>query len=90
MLTPGATPAETLLRAAAIGRAEGLHYVYAGNLAGEVGDLENTTVPLAGASLVRRIGFRVLQNRITARGTCPDCGAEIPGVWAVPPAFKAG
>ena len=35
-------PAATLIRVAGMGRAAGLHYVYAGNLPGQVGDLEDT------------------------------------------------
>jgi pyruvate formate lyase activating enzyme len=82
MLEPGATPVETLLRAAEIGRAEGLRFVYAGNLPGGVGDLENTYCPSCRSLLVRRWGFRVLENRVSDAGTCPDCAAEIPGVWS--------
>ena len=85
MLDPANTPVATLVRAAAIGRAAGLHYVYAGNLPGDVGDLENTACPACGAVLVHRWGFRVLQNRITRAGTCPDCGVSIPGVWPAGP-----
>ena len=81
MLDPEATSVETLLRAAEIGRAEGLRYVYAGNRPGEVGDWENTYCPGCRALLVRRTGFRVRQNRVTAGGKCPDCGTTIPGVW---------
>src|SRR5205823_5559860 len=42
MTDPQNTTAEMLLEAADIGRANGLRYVYAGNLPGEVGDLEDT------------------------------------------------
>ena len=50
-------PAPTLLRAAEIGREEGLRYVYAGNLPGRVGDLENTYCPKCGELLVERRGL---------------------------------
>jgi len=33
-----------------------------------------------GADLITRAGFLVRENRIRD-GTCPDCGAEIDGVW---------
>lgn len=85
MLDPDDTPVETLLRAAEIGRAAGLRYVYAGNLPGQVGDRENTFCPECNQLLIRRIGFRVLRNRITAEGQCPDCGTRIPGVWSADP-----
>ena len=42
MLDPMATTAEQLRAAAAIGKRAGLRYVYAGNLPGLVGDLEDT------------------------------------------------
>lgn len=76
------TPAASLLRAAEIGRAAGLHFVYAGNLPGQTGSLEDTRCPGCGASLVERVGFRVQANRITPGGACPTCAARIPGVWA--------
>ena len=82
MLGPPATSVETLLRAAEIGRAAGLRYVYAGNRPGEVGDLENTRCAACRSVLVRRWGFRVLENRVTGSGTCPDCGTDVPGVWS--------
>jgi pyruvate formate lyase activating enzyme len=81
MTGPDDTPPSTLVRAAAIGRAAGLHYVYAGNLPGETGSLEDTHCPQCRATVIERRGFRVLHNRLAAGGACPDCGASIPGVW---------
>jgi pyruvate formate lyase activating enzyme len=80
MTGPDDTPPETLIRAAAIGRAAGLHYVYAGNSPGLTGNLEDTCCPSCAATLIRRRGFRVLENRLSA-GACPECGTAIPGVW---------
>jgi len=77
------TDVATLLRAAEIGAAEGLRFVYAGNLPGRTRDWENTCCPDCQALLVERRGFRVLVNRI-ADGRCPECRREIPGVWRVP------
>jgi pyruvate formate lyase activating enzyme len=82
MVGPDNTPASTLMRAAALGKEAGLRYVYAGNLPGRVGDLENTTCPECSGVLVRRQGFLVLQNRVTGDGRCPDCAAPIPGRWS--------
>jgi len=79
MTGPCATPAETLRRAALIGRAAGLRYVYAGNLPGRMGVLENTYCPSCGVLLIERCGFDVLQNRLA--GACPDCGTAVPGFW---------
>ena len=81
MQGPENTPPETLLRAAGIGRAAGLRYVYAGNLPGQTGNLEDTHCPDCGESLVERRGFRVLRNRIASGGQCPACGRAIPGFW---------
>jgi AmmeMemoRadiSam system radical SAM enzyme len=75
------TARSTLLRAAEIGRASGLHFVYAGNLPGRVGEWENTWCPGCRGLLVERVGFRVVQNVITAEGACPQCRRPVPGVW---------
>ena len=80
----GHTPAETLLRAAEIGSAAGLRYVYAGNLPGSTGNLEDTRCPSCGQTLIARRGFQVLRNRLSAAGECPGCGAPIPGRWGPP------
>jgi pyruvate formate lyase activating enzyme len=82
---PENTGAGTLLRAAEIGRAGGLHFVYAGNLPGHTGHWENTYCPGCRALLVERHGFRVRRNRISANGQCPDCARRIPGVWSAAP-----
>jgi len=81
MTTPGDTTREDLLRAAAIGRAAGLRYVYAGNLPGDVGGLEDTRCAGCGELLVARRGYRIRQYRVTREGRCPACGAEVPGRW---------
>jgi pyruvate formate lyase activating enzyme len=79
----GATSARTLLRAAEIGAAEGLRFVYAGNLPGAVRSWENTYCPSCRTLLVERVGFRVVSNRLGADGRCPKCQTTIPGVWGV-------
>ncbi len=81
MTGPPNTPPETLMRAAEIGRRAGLHYVYAGNLPGALGDLEDTRCHHCGATVVRRRGFWVVENRMKGRDSCPDCGGKIPGRW---------
>lgn len=75
-----ATAAESLVRAADLGREAGLRFVYAGNLPGQVGDYEQTRCPQCQALLIERHHFRVLQNRLR-EGACPSCGAALPGVW---------
>ncbi len=81
MTDTGPTPPETLVRATEIGTAEGLRFVYAGNLPGRVGEWENTRCPSCRATLIRRYGYLVRSYRITPEGRCPDCGARVPGVW---------
>jgi len=86
MTGPGDTRPHDLLRAVEAGRRAGLRYVYAGNLPGSVGDLEDTRCAGCGQTLIRRRGFRVLDYRLSAQGACPRCGAKVPGHWA--PEFR--
>jgi pyruvate formate lyase activating enzyme len=71
-----------LLRAAEIGRASGLRYVYAGNRPGEVGRAEDTRCHACDETLIRRFGFHVQDYRLSADGTCPSCGTPVPGRWS--------
>jgi pyruvate formate lyase activating enzyme len=77
----GNTTAAMLHRAAGIGEQSGLQFVYAGNLPGSVGSLEDTRCPACRQTLIRRRSFVVLENRLTSAGTCPRCDAPIPGRW---------
>ena len=91
MAVTAPTPIRTLLKAADIGREEGLRYVYTGNVPGAVGGGETTRCASCGEVLVERRGFRVLSRRIGDDGSCPRCLALTPGVWGrgsapVPPA----
>ena len=72
---------DLLLRAVEIGEAAGLRYVYAGNRPGRVGRWEDTRCHACGETLLRRFGFRVLENRLGPDGTCPSCKTIIPGIW---------
>jgi pyruvate formate lyase activating enzyme len=81
MTAPDDTPAATLVRAAHIGRAAGLRFVYAGNSPGHTGNLENTFCPGCGAVVIERFGFRVLRNHLSAEGLCQACRTLLPGVW---------
>jgi pyruvate formate lyase activating enzyme len=73
------TPVASLERAWRIGRDAGLNFVYLGNLPGHPG--ENTTCPGCREILIRRVGYRILSNRLV-NGSCPDCQRSIPGVWS--------
>jgi pyruvate formate lyase activating enzyme len=76
------TAARQLLRAAEIGLEQGLRYVYCGNRPGQVGEFENTRCHACSATLVRRIGFLVVEDRLSpSAGVCPECGVRIPGIW---------
>ncbi len=83
MTDPDNTSVDTLLRACEIGKAEGLRFIYAGNIPGAVGRWENTYCPGCGVLLIERYGFRVLQQRVE-NGACPDCARAIPGFWKAP------
>lgn len=74
----GATPVATLERAFAAGKREGLRFIYVGNVWGQS---EDTHCPSCGRPLIRRQGFRVLENK-ARDGKCPHCGAGIPGVFS--------
>lgn len=72
------TPVSTLDRAWRAARAEGLNYVYVGNVPGHAG--ECTRCPKCERILIRRIGFTILENHLVD-GACPGCRKEIPGIW---------
>jgi pyruvate formate lyase activating enzyme len=69
---------QVLERAWQIGRAAGVEFVYAGNVAGHPHD--NTYCAACGMLLIRRFGFEVMEYRLDT-GKCPKCGRPIPGVW---------
>lgn len=82
MLDAPPTPAETLQRAAEIGQEAGLRYVYAGNLPGRVGSLEDTHCPHCAKLLIQRRGYHILKNLVTPEGTCQYCGELIAGLFS--------
>ncbi len=81
MRDPDNTPAKTLIRAVEIGYQAGLRYVYAGNLPGKVGPYEDTRCPACQKTLIRRLGFVILEYALRGDGTCPSCDTRIPGIW---------
>ena len=79
MTDRGATTASMLERAAAAGREAGLRFVYCGNRPGQVAGGEDTLCPACGRTVVRREGFRVIEDLLSpAKGRC-SCGERIPG-----------
>jgi AmmeMemoRadiSam system radical SAM enzyme/AmmeMemoRadiSam system protein B/AmmeMemoRadiSam system protein A len=81
MTGPDPTPPGTLIRAAEIGAVEGLRFIYAGNLPGQVGPWENTFCPSCRAPLIERYGYLIQSYRLTAEGCCPQCHKPVPGIW---------
>jgi pyruvate formate lyase activating enzyme len=72
------TPVETLVRAFAIAKAAGLHYVYVGNVPGH--PMENTFCPHCGKAVIERQGFQVVK-KVIKNGRCPYCGTRLQGLW---------
>ena len=70
------TPVSTLEKARDIGKAEGLKYVYAGNVTGH--PYENTYCPNCNQALIERYGFYITKYNIGPDKHCPYCGEEIP------------
>ena len=70
------TPVERLDRAREIGLEAGLRYIYIGNLPGE----SNTVCHKCGQTLIRRLGYQILENRVQPGGHCPSCGTSVAGV----------
>jgi pyruvate formate lyase activating enzyme len=73
------TPIRTLEQAMEIARAEGMKYVYVGNVVGHPAN--STYCPQCGKMLVERSHFIMLKNHIK-NGRCPSCNERIPGVWS--------
>jgi len=71
-----ATPVSTLEKARDIGKAEGLKYVYVGNIPGH--PYENTYCPSCNQSLIERYGFSITKYNISSDKHCPYCGEGIP------------
>jgi pyruvate formate lyase activating enzyme len=71
------TPAATVARARRIAMDEGLRYVYTGNVHDREGG--TTACPNCHAALIERDWHRIDAYRLTAEGTCPDCGTAIAG-----------
>jgi pyruvate formate lyase activating enzyme len=73
------TPVPTLEKAKSICDAEGLHYVYIGNVPGH--PAESTYCPKCHKCVIERTGFVVRSSNLV-KGKCRWCQTPIPGVWA--------
>ncbi|MFW5894053.1 MAG: AmmeMemoRadiSam system radical SAM enzyme [Verrucomicrobiota bacterium] len=72
------TPEASVMRAWKIGREEGLHFVYVGNMHAPDGDV--THCPSCDNPVVRRGLFGLQENNLDG-GSCRRCGADVAGVW---------
>ena len=68
----------TLTKARNTALAEGLNYVYIGNVPGA--SIADTVCPKCGITVVERQGVEVIKNLMNS-SVCPSCGEIIPGVW---------
>ncbi|MBL8613271.1 MAG: AmmeMemoRadiSam system radical SAM enzyme [Myxococcales bacterium] len=71
-----ATPLSTLRRAREIARAEGLRFVYTGNVHDPEGD--TTSCPACGEAVIVRDWYEIVSANLV-RGACGACGAPMPG-----------
>ncbi len=78
-----ATPPATLTRARHIGRENGLHHVYTGNVHDAAGD--TTLCPSCGAAVVVRDWYELRSWGLTGDGRCRTCDTQLAGVFDGPP-----
>ncbi len=76
------TPIETLEKHCEIARAEGLQYVYIGNVPGH--RYENTYCHGCGVVVIERHGYDILDWRLDNDNRCMQCGCKIPIVGRPP------
>jgi pyruvate formate lyase activating enzyme len=73
------TPIKTIEMARNVGLDAGLEYVYVGNVPGHPG--ESTYCPECGKVVIKRVGYRIVNNDLDETGSCRHCQHRIPGVW---------
>ena len=83
MLDRPPTPPATLTRARRIALANGLHFVYTGNVHDREGG--STWCANCGARVIERDWYQLGDWKLTESGACRDCGSQIPGVFAGAP-----
>jgi pyruvate formate lyase activating enzyme len=83
MLDRPPTPPATLTRARGIALANGLHFVYTGNVHDREGG--STWCPGCGARVIERDWFQLGDWKLTESGTCQNCARQIPGLFAGAP-----
>jgi pyruvate formate lyase activating enzyme len=80
MLDTPRTPPATLMRARKIALANGLHYVYTGNVHDRRGG--STYCPECRTRVIERDWYQLGEWQLTGGGECGKCGTRIPGVFA--------
>jgi pyruvate formate lyase activating enzyme len=78
LLDRAPTRISTLRRAREIALAEGLRYVYTGNLPDPEGSASRCSA--CGELLVERSGYRILRDNLFG-GACPRCGKALAGIF---------
>jgi pyruvate formate lyase activating enzyme len=73
------TPVSSLEQAREIALAEGMNFVYIGNVPGHEG--ENTYCPNCKNTVIGRVGFQITRMNLKD-GKCQSCGTAIPGIWS--------
>ncbi len=86
MLDYPQTPYATLKRHYDIARANGLNYVYIGNVQGN--PYESTYCPRCAALAIGRDGFSVTEWAIDGKNRCRECGTSIPVTGRRPERFE--
>lgn len=77
------TPPSTLSRARKIGLANGLHFVYTGNVHDPQGSA--TYCPNCNNLLIERDWYQLGRWAMDAKGQCHECGTKIAGVFDAEP-----
>ena len=76
MMDLPSTPVKTLEKHYDLAKAEGLRYVYIGNVFGH--PAESTYCPGCGKVLVKRYGYDIQEYNLDARNKCKFCGCQTP------------
>lgn len=79
----GSTPAKTVKHACKIARANGVHYVYSGNIYDPDG--QATHCQHCGETIIGRDGYEITVWNLVDGGRCQNCGEFCPGVFADTP-----
>ena len=88
MMDHPSTPAQTLTQAREIAMANGVHYVYTGNVHDQAGD--TTLCHNCGALLIGRDWHKLTAWKLTPHGKCPECGSQCAGCFDSTPGNWSG